>query len=316
MQLTDKNFLWQEKYRPSSIKTMVLPAKIKRTIQSCLNNKTIPHFIFFSRSPGTGKTSLSKVIVNELGAEHLYINVSKDGNIDTLRTKITKFASVKAFTSNGKIIILDEMEGSSRAFQEALKADIEEFSDSCRFIMTTNNINRIIEPLKSRCTVLEFDMDKKEIREEIIPKMNKLLSAILKSEKVSFSDEDLNKIIEARFPDIRDMITFLQEQYITHNEIRSDMVSNALTHNDFYNLLLNKKITDARKYLLDNGVSYDEMYSNLFRNFVPLIDPNNKAAKAEVIILIANYMNQHTTSIDKEITFTALMYEIVSVLSR
>ena len=156
------DFLWVEKYRPQKIDDCILPKKIKDTFKQFIESGELPNFLF-SGGPGIGKTTVAKALCNEVGAEYLLINGSEEGNIDTLRTKIKSFASTISLTDSKKVVILDEADYlNPNSTQPALRAFIEEFSNNCRFIFTCNYKNRIIEPLHSRCAVVDFKIENKD----------------------------------------------------------------------------------------------------------------------------------------------------------
>jgi len=305
--------LWQERFRPEHVKEVILPPKIKKFVNNIIESKVLPNLILYYPKPGNGKTSLARAICRDLEIDNvLHINASLNANIDLLRTDITDFASVWSMNGKVKVVILEEMENATLAFQNALKDFSESYSEACRFIMTTNNISKIIEPLRSRFKIVDFDFENTKVREEMLPKIKKAFSSLLKREKISFKEEVVGELIERCYPDIRWMFKTLQCEFIENGEITENVIRLTSVDKEFYDMILNKKLTDARKYLIDKQVSYSEMYSKLFREFVPLIE--NKGKQAAVIISIADYMDKHTRSIDVEITFVACIINIMSAL--
>jgi replication factor C small subunit len=306
--------LWQERYRPKNVNQIILPPKVKKFVKNIVESKVLPNLILYYPKPGNGKTSLARALCNDLQIEHvLHINASLNANIDLLRTDITDFASVWSMDGKVKVVILEEMENATLAFQNALKDFSETYSEACRFIMTTNNISKIIEPLRSRFKIVDFDFENIKVRQEMIPKIkNDFLIKMLKREKISFKEEVVNELVERCYPDIRWMIKSLQCEFIENGEITENVIRLTSVDREFYDMILSKKMTDARKYLIEKQVSYGEMYSKLFREFLPLIE--SKPKQANVILAIAESMDKHTRSIDVEITFVACLVNIMTIL--
>lgn len=307
--------LWVEKYRPETISQIILPKNTRQFFLNLVKEKEIPNLLFFSSSPGCGKTSVAKALANDIGSDYIYINTSSESGIDTLRNRIAKFATSYSMfgenKSSKKICILDEFDGSTSALQAALRAFMEEFQDSCRFILTCNYITKIIEPLKSRCQSVDFNMTDNNTSTEMKPLIVKRLSGLLKNESVQFQPEVLVKIVDTFYPDIRKMVNLLQ-QYSKKMGIIDDNIFNMeKVDNEFYTLLLNKKLTEARKYVIEKNYNFDEMYRNLFDNYVPLLD---KTKQAQSILIISEYMWRNSIVCDKEINFTACMLELIGVL--
>lgn len=307
------SYLWTEKYRPDSIKGLIIPASVKKAFTKFLTDGEIVNLLLFSNSPGTGKTSTAKALCYEMEADFLYINASKDGNIDTLRSEISKFATVKSLTGKPKVVILDEAEGTSPAFQSALRAFIEEFHKSCRFILTCNYVTKLIEPLKSRCAVqIDFGFMDKKIQEEMRPKIFKRLVGILQNENITYDEEVVKKIIDNHYPDIRRMIGLLQQQSIAVGDINNTIFDIGKVDRELFDYVLNNDLTNARKYVIENNCNYTEVYSTFFRNFVPLV-PDIK--RAPVIITLAKYAHMNGQVVDQELNLSAAFLEIMEILN-
>src|SRR6056300_1460324 len=194
------DFLWVEKYRPRKVADTILPQQLKDTFQKVVDEGTIPNMLF-SGSAGLGKTTIARAICNELDVDYIIINGSEEGNIDTLRGKIKQFASTVSLTGGIKVIILDEADYlNAQSTQPALRGFIEEFSNNCRFILTCNFKNRIIEPLHSRCGVYEFNASKNELA-GLCPAFMKRLQFILKTEGVQYNNDVLAQLIMRHAPD-------------------------------------------------------------------------------------------------------------------
>lgn len=307
--------LWIEKYRPMSVKQVLLAPKVKGFFQQLVKEKEIPNLLLYSSSPGTGKSTIAKALVNDIKSDYIYINISLDRGIDTLRNRISKFAtSYSMFGENDggkKICILDEFDGATPELQAAMRGFMEEFQDSCRFILTCNYFTKIIEPLKSRCQLVDFNMMDVEIQNELKPIIFKRLCGILKFENIEYTPEVIKKVVETFYPDIRRMVSLLQ-----HYSKASGMIDNGIFNvekvdTEFYNMIVNRKLTDARRYIIERNYNYDELYRNLFDNLVPMLE---KSKQAQTILIIAEYMYRNAFVIDKEINFTACLLEIMGVL--
>ena len=308
---TLNKFLWVEAYRPSSIKGTLLPASMKRSFTNLVKAGEIPNLLFHSTSPGVGKTTVAKALCKEMNIDdYMFINTSSERGIDTLRNRVRQYASVKSMTGNNKVVIMDEFDDASPDLQNALKAAIEQYL-SCRFIFTANHISKIIAPLQSRCQIFDFNMTNEKVKKEMVTKIQDRLVMILKHRNIDFEEYTIEKLVKTFYPDIRKMLGLLQ-QYSNQNENIDDNIFNYEQIDDeFYDLLKKKSLTKARKYLIDKGYNYADLYRNLYDNFVPGL---SKDKQGQVILLIADYQYRHAFVIDHEINSTALLLEIIGVL--
>ena len=202
-------FLWVEKYRPKTISDTVLPESLKQTFQKIVNSKELPNMLF-TGTAGLGKTTVARALCNELDCDFILINGSEEGNIDTLRTKIKQFASSVSLQGGYKVVILDEADYlNPQSTQPALRGFIEEFSNNCRFILTCNFKNRIIEPLHSRCGVYEFNTSKKSMI-ELCESFMARCKTILDNEQVKYDDKPVAELIMKFAPDWRRVLNELQ----------------------------------------------------------------------------------------------------------
>lgn len=303
------NTVWVEKFRPKTMKDIILPRSYKTFFNKIIKSNELPNLILYSSSAGTGKSSLAKILCNELNVEYLYINASRTG-IDILRTDIEKFAHVKSLFSNkNKVIILDEFCGSTPALQNALKADIERFK-SCRFIFTANHITRIIEPLRSRCQEFNFNMMEKNVLSDMKPKISKRLKNILNFEKVEFQDDIVNNIVDKFYPDIRKMIQVVQQYSNIYQVIDDNILNFEQVDDEFYDFLLKGQLTKARTYLIERNYDYVDLYRNLYDNYIPKLD---SSVQGEAIIEISQYMYQHSFVVDPEINAVALLLKLINL---
>ncbi len=309
----ETNDIWVKKFRPRSVKQIILPSKVKRKINKIISSGILPNLLIYNPSAGCGKSSLSKSICNDMGiTEVLYENGSGDVNIDFLRTSVTSFASTWSLDNKPKVVIIDDLGKGAHSFLEGLKSFSEKYSESCRFIITTNSLAHIPAPIKSRFELIEFNFDDIEVKNQVSSDIKKALLQLLKKLEIPYSEEALNQLISKCYPDIRSIIKSVQIEFLENGQITENVVKTISIDNDFYNYILEKKLTDARKYLIEKQVNYGEMYGKLFREFLPLV--SNKSVQAQCILKISHYMDQHTTSIDPEITFSALLIDIMSIL--
>jgi replication factor C small subunit len=308
--------IWVEKYRPTRIQDVILPTSFRKFFSEIIKEKEIPNLLFYSSSPGVGKTTVAKALAKEIGSDYIYINTSLENGIDVLRSRIEKFATSISFNGGKRIVILDEFDGASINLQQALRATIEEFHQTCRFIFTCNYITKIIEPLKSRCQMFNFNLTEKKIQDEMKPMIVKRLCGILKNENfkdkpIEYEVSTIEKIVDVFYPDIRRMLNLLQ-QYTKQNGMVDNLIFDyEKIDGELYQLILNKKLTAARKHIIERNYNYDELYRAMFDNLIPLLEKNKQA---QAILIIANYMDQSSRSIDKEITLTACILEIISLL--
>lgn len=312
--------IWVEKYRPGDIQSTILPASAKKYFNKLVKDKEFQSLLFHSSSPGVGKTTVAKALCSEIGADYIYINTSKENGIDTLRTKIDKFATSMSLSGGKKVVILDEFDGATTALQQALRASIEEFHSTCRFIFTCNYITKIIDPIKSRCQVIDFNFTNAKHIKEMKPKIVKRVGGILQMEKVTFDNEVLEKLVESHYPDIRRILSLLQ-QYA--KETTSEVYPNGVIDEGIFNceaisdelidLIIGKKFRKAREFVISMNYNYTELYRFLYDNLVPKLTPTSKQGQA--IQVISEFMwRQSQGVIDEEINFAHCMIELMGVL--
>ena len=246
-----ETFLWVEKYRPKKITDCILPESIKNTFIEFIGQKDIPNLLLAGGS-GVGKTTVARALCEELHADYILINGSEESGIDVLRNKIKQFASTVSLQSGSKVVILDEADYlNPQSTQPALRGFIEEFHRNCRFIFTCNFKNRIIEPLHSRCSVIEFKINgnKNQLANEFMGRVE----SILKAEKIGFEDKVIAELIMKHFPDWRRVLNELQ-RYSVSGTIDSGILVNIAEVNltELMKHLKNKEFTKMRKWVVDN----------------------------------------------------------------
>ena len=305
-------YLWVEKYRPDSIAKIVLPNSTSALFKKFIEEKQIPNLFFFSSAPGTGKTSTARALLNNCGYEYKYINTSLDNGIDVVRTQITRYASSFSFEDKPKAVILDEFDGASMAFQQALRALIEEHEDRCRFIIVCNYKNMIIDPLKSRLQAVDFNYGSKKEKAELLPKFTKRLRMILNNESVKFNPETLDTFAESMYPDVRKMVNTLQLFSKKNDVVTDDILDFCSVDDEFIDLITRFKYTAVKQYVVDKSYNYDDLYTLMFEQLIPKVD---KRAIPELIFEIAEYADRSTRALNKEIQFCACVLKIIQILS-
>ena len=305
------DFIWVEKYRPQTIEDCILPENIKKTFQDFLSQGEIPNMLL-SGPPGIGKTTVAKCLCNQLGADYYVINGSDEGRfLDTVRNNAKNFASTVSLTSESKhkVIIIDEADNTTPDVQLLLRASIEEFSGNCRFIFTCNYKNKIIEPLHSRCAVIEFGIKGKE-KQEIATCFFKRLNTILEQERVEVDKKVLAQLINKHFPDWRRVLNECQ-RYSVGGKIDSGILATFtdVQVNDLLKNLKEKNFTEVRKWVVDNldndtSVLLRRIYDSLYAALVPGSIP-------AAVLIIAKYQYQIAFVADQEINMLACLTEIM-----
>jgi len=307
------NYIWCEKYRPNTVKDVILPKQFTKLFNQIIKAKEIPHLLLYSNCSGSGKTTLAKALCNDVKANYLYINTSSDSGIDTLRSRIMKFATTKSIYSNQpKVVILDEFDGAGINLQQGLRSPMEELSNTCRFILTCNYKSKIINPLQSRCQVIDFNMTEKSVVEEIKPKIFKRLCGILTVEEVQFDQDTIKQLVDTFYPDMRKMLNLLQQFANQNNNIIDNSVFNfECVDQQFFDMIINYEFQRARRYIIESNHNIDEMYKALNDYLLPKA-PKDKVP--QLIITIAEYMYRSAFVVDKEINLAACIMEIISIL--
>lgn len=305
-----KDFLWVEKYRPKTVAETILPKRLKDIFQKMVDTGELQNMLF-TGSAGLGKTTVAKALCNELGLDYIVINGSEEGNIETLRGKIKQFASTVSLAGGYKVVILDEADYlNAQSTQPALRGFIEQFSNNCRFILTCNFKNRIIEPLHSRCGVYEFNANKQELV-ELAGSMMERLKDILHKEEVVFQPKQLADMILKYAPDWRRTLNEIQRNSVsgtlvlTSNQIGSDR-----QFDELFTALKSKDFKSMRKWVVDNmdldtsaiirGI-YDRMYNKIQPQSIP-----------QLVLILADYQHKAAFVVDQEINLVACMTEIMS----
>ena len=305
------DFIWVEKYRPKTIEDCILPENIKKTFRDFLNKGEIPNMLL-AGPPGIGKTTVAKALCKELGVDYYVINGSDEGRfLDTVRNKAKNFASTVSLTSEAKhkVIIIDEADNTSNDVQLLLRAFIEEFAGNCRFILTCNYKNKILEPLHSRCAVVEFSVKGKD-KQTIAAEFFKRLNFILDQERIESDKKVLVQLINKHFPDWRRVLNECQ-RYSVGGKIDSGILAafSDIAINDLIKNLKGKNFPEVRKWVVSNldndtTVLFRRIYDSLYESLVPSTIP-------AAVLIIAKYQYQIAFVADQEITMLACLTEIM-----
>ena len=303
-------FLWVEKYRPQKVSDIILPESLKQTFQKIIDGKELPNMLF-TGTAGLGKTTVARALCNELGCDYILINGSEEGNIDTLRTKIKQFASSVSLQGGFKVVILDEADYlNPQSTQPALRGFIEEFSNNCRFILTCNFKNRIIEPLHSRCGVYEFNTSKKSMI-ELCESFMARCKTILDNEKIEHDDKALAELIIKFAPDWRRVLNELQ-RYSINGRIDSGIINNLQDKNfdDLFSHLKNKNFKSMRSWVVNN---IDTDASAIFRAIYDrMSDKVAPQSIPQLVLLLADYQYKNAFVADHELNVVACLTEVMS----
>ena len=302
------NSLWVEAYRPKKLEDYVGNDHLKEKVRDYIESGDIPHLLFFGKA-GTGKTTLAKLIVNSISCDHILINASDENNVDTVRNKVKGFASTVGF-KNMKIVILDEFDYMTPNAQAILRNLMETFSKHCRFILTCNYVEKIIDPIQSRCQTFQIvPPTKKDVAVQV--------AKILTNEKVEFKIPDIVPIVDASYPDIRKIINTCQlnssrgvlkvdTKSIMDSDIKAKVVSLLQSKDSQRN-----KYVNIRQAIADSRIQdFSEMYTYLYEK----VDEYAGTNTSSVILLLAEGQYKDALVIDKEIVMMATIIQIIGVI--
>ena len=304
------DFLWVEKYRPRTIDQAILPKALKKTFSEIIKTGELPNMLF-TGTAGVGKTTIARALCNELDLDYILINGSEEGNIDTLRNKVKQFASTVSLQGGYKVVILDEADYlNPQSTQPALRGFIEEFANNCRFILTCNFKNRIIEPLHSRCSVYEFAIpnDQKPV---LAGDFFKRATEILNQENVEFVPDAVAQLITKHFPDWRRVLNELQ-RYSISGKIDAGMLVNINDSNvkALMKTLKDKDFKSMRQWVVNN---IDTEPQAIFRK---IYDSMNEYIKPQsipqLVLILADYQYKNAFVADHELNVVACMTEVMA----
>jgi DNA polymerase III delta prime subunit len=303
------NILWVEKYRPKKLSDCILPIDLAKIFEGMIKEGSIPNMMFYGKA-GTGKTTVARALANELGADCILINCSEENGIDTLRTKIRQYASTISLSDTQKIVILDEFDyANAQSIQPALRGAIEEFHGNCRFILTCNYKNRIIEPLHSRCTGIDFSIpasEKPKIAGDILQRMENILT----EEGVEYNKQVLANLIKKHFPDIRRILNDLQ-RYSSSGKIDVGILSqgSSESYKELISFMKSKDFTSCRKWVIQNlDLNTTEFFKKLYTELYTAL---KSSSIPQAILIIAEYQYKSAFAADQEINTMALIVQIM-----
>ena len=305
--MQNEHTLWVEKYRPSTLDTYIGNDQLKSKVAVYLESGDLPHLLLYGKA-GTGKTTLAKLLVNNIDCDYLYINASDENNVETVRSKVKNFASTMGF-KDYKVIILDECDYITPNAQAALRNLMETFSKHCRFILTCNFVERIIDPIQSRCQAFQVIPPNKQ-------DVAKHLHNILTQENINYEREDLGLLVNSGYPDIRRVINGAQRQSV---EGILTIDKQSIVENDYKLKLLKILETQDKKSAFNNirqlvADSKVTDFADLFRLLYDEVDTYGKGHIAACILVIAKYELSDAQVVDKEINAMAMIIELLGII--
>ena len=303
-----EHLLWTEKYRPQTVEDCILPERLKAVFQQYVNQKEMPNLLL-AGGAGVGKTTIAKAMCNEIGCDYIVINGSDENGVDTIRVKIKNYASSVSLSGGRKVIILDEADYLTPNAQAILRNAIEEFAANCSFIFTCNYKNKIIDPLHSRCAVIEFNLKNGE-KAQMASAFFKRITHILNTEKVEFDEKVIAEVVKKHFPDFRRVINELQ-RYSKLGKIDVGILSQIgdISITQIVKHLKEKDFTSVRKWAastdIDNTTFFRKLYDALYDIAKPQSIP-------QAVLILADYQYKQAFVADHEINLVACLTEIMA----
>ena len=304
-----EHLLWTEKYRPKKIEDCILPERLKKPFQEYVNQSNIPNLLL-AGGAGVGKTTVAKAMCEEIGCDYMVINGSDESGIDTFRTKIKNYASSMSLSGGRKVIIIDEADYlNPNSTQPALRNAIEEFAINCSFIFTCNYKTRIIEPLHSRCAVIDFGL-KNDEKASMASQFFKRLQGVLETEKVEFDDKVIAELVKKHFPDFRRVLNELQ-RYSQFGKIDTGVLAQIgnIQIDQIVKYIKDKDFAAIRKWVasndLDPNTIFRQIYDSLYDNMKPQSIP-------QAVLIIADYQYKNAFVADPEINLVACLTELMA----
>ena len=303
-----EHLLWTEKYRPKKIADCILPERLKTPFQEYVTQNNIPNLLL-SGGAGVGKTTVAKAMCEEIGCDYLVINGSDESGIDTFRVKIKNFASSMSLAGGRKVIIIDEADYlNPNSTQPALRNAIEEFAGNCSFIFTCNFKNRIIDPLHSRCAVIDFALKNNE-KAQMATQFFKRIQSVLRSEKVDYEDKVVVELVKKHFPDFRRVINELQ-RYSQFGKIDSGILAHIVevSIGDIIKYIKEKDFGAIRKWVASNDIDATTFFRKIYDNLYDVLKPQSIP---QAVIILADYQYKQAFVADQEINTVACLTELM-----
>lgn len=302
-----EHLLWTEKYRPKTVEDCILPERLKKPFQEYVTQKNIPNLLL-TGGAGVGKTTVAKAMCSEIGCDFMVINGSDENGIDMVRNKITNYASSMSFSGGRKVIIIDEADYLSANAQAAFRNAIEEFAVNCSFIFTCNFKNKIIEPLHSRCAVIEFTLKASE-KSSMAGQFFKTIQTILSQEDIDYETPVVAELIKKHFPDFRRVINELQ-RFSKFGKIDTGVLSQIVdvSLNDIMKFIKDKDFGAIRKWVASNDIDPAALYRKLYDNLYDILKPQSIP---QAVIILADYQYKQAFVADQEINLVACLTELM-----
>jgi DNA polymerase III delta prime subunit len=303
-----EHLLWTEKYRPQTIEDCILPERLKKPFQEYVNQKQIPNLLL-SGGAGVGKTTVAKAMCHEIGCDYMVINGSDESGIDVFRTKIKNYASSMSLSGGRKVIIIDEADYlNPNSTQPALRNAIEEFAGNCSFIFTCNYKNRIIEPLHSRCAVIDFGMKNGE-KAKMAGQFFKRIQSVLQSEKIEFDDKVIAELVKKHFPDFRRVINELQ-RYSQFGKIDTGILSQIadVSIGEVIKYIASKDFGAIRKWVASNEIDSNTLFRKIYDAMYDTMKPSSIP---QAVLILADYQYKQAFCADSEINTVACLTELM-----
>ena len=303
-----EHLLWTEKYRPKTIEECILPERLKKPFQEYVNQKQIPNLLL-AGGAGVGKTTVAKALCNEIGCDYIVINGSDESGIDTFRNKIKGYASSMSFSGGRKVIIIDEADYlNPNSTQPALRNAIEEFAGNCSFIFTCNYKNRIIEPLHSRCAVIEFNL-KNDENAKMAAAFFKRIKTVLQSESIEYDDKVIAELIKKHFPDFRRIINELQ-RYSQFGKIDTGILAQIgdVSIDEIIKFVKSKDFSSIRKWVATHEIDSTTFYRKIYNSLYEVMKPQSIP---QAVLILADYQYKAAFVADHEINTVACLTEIM-----
>lgn len=302
-------FLFSEKYRPKKVSEIILPKKVKDTFQAYVDTRNVPNLLLVG-GPGTGKTTSARAMLEELGADYIVVKGSLDAGIDVIRNLVTNFVSTVSFSGGRKYVIFDEADGLTQNVQQSLRNFIDSFTGNAGFIFTANYKNKIIEPIQSRCSVVDFRI-KKENRQHLAVEFFQRLKVILDTENIAYDEKVLVQVISKYFPDWRHILNEIQAYSVNGQQVDSGILINfdEVSLKKLIDNLKSKNFTEIRKWVAENS---DIDTHTILRKFYDVSSSFfKKESIPQLVLLINEYDYKSSFVIDHEINLTAFMIRVM-----
>lgn len=302
-----EHLLFTEKYRPKTIAECILPDRLKTPFQEYVNQNNIPNLLL-SGGAGVGKTTVAKAMCEEIGCDYMIINGSDENGVDVVRYKITNYASSMSLSGGRKVIIIDEADYLSPNAQAAFRNAIEEFAANCSFIFTCNYKNKLIDPLHSRCAVVDFTLKNNE-KTQMAGQFFKRIQSILQSEKIEYDDKVIVELIKKHFPDFRRIINEIQ-RYSQFGKIDGGILSHIVdvSIGDIIKYIKDKDFGAIRKWVASNDIDATTFFRKLYDNLYDVLKPQSIP---QAVIILADYQYKQAFVADTEINTLACLTEIM-----